>query len=75
MKMTQKEMVFKHLQEFGSITSWEAIMEYGATRLSDIIYRLRNDGYNIKSETVSTKNRYGEHTHFAKYILKGEENE
>ena len=70
--MTQKEMVFKHLKEFGNITSWEAIMEYGATRLSDIIYRLRKDGYDIQGETINTKNRYGENTHFTKYILKGE---
>ena len=30
--MTQIEKVLRHMQEFGSISSWEAIMEYGITR-------------------------------------------
>ena len=40
----QKEAISYHLKEFGSITSLEAIQEYGATRLSSIIYDLRKDG-------------------------------
>lgn len=35
---TQKSMILKHLKDVGNITSWEAIKEYGATRLSAIIY-------------------------------------
>ena len=73
--MTQEERVLRHLQDFGSITSWEAITEYGITRISARIYTLRQQGYNIESETINAKNRYGESTHFAKYILKGENNE
>lgn len=47
--MTKKQMVLKHLKTHGSITSWEAIELYRATRLSAIIYQLRNDGHNIES--------------------------
>ena len=36
--MNKTKAVMLHLQEKGSITSWEAIKEYGATRLSAIIY-------------------------------------
>ncbi len=39
--MTQRQQVLRHLQENGSITSWEAIMKFHATRLSGIIYSLR----------------------------------
>lgn len=67
--MTQKQMILKHLQDYGSITSWESIQEYGATRLSGIIYTLRKEGYNITDEWVYTKNRYGMNTEFKKYIL------
>lgn len=66
---TQKEMVLRHLQDFGSITSWEAIQEYGATRLSGIIYSLRQEGYKIISQNEKTINRYGKSVKFAKYTL------
>tara|TARA_Y100001938_G_C7954042_1_gene360771 strand:+ start:423 stop:686 length:264 start_codon:yes stop_codon:yes gene_type:complete len=41
--MSQKEQVRKHLEQYGSITSWEAITKYRITRLSGIIYILRHD--------------------------------
>ena len=38
-----------HLQSQGSITSWQAISLYRATRLSAIIFNLRKNGWNITS--------------------------
>ena len=67
--MTQKDMVLRHLQDYGSITSWEAIMEYGITRLSDVIFRLRNEGINIDSVTETKNNRYGAPTSYSRYTL------
>ena len=52
--MTQRQQVLRHLQENGSITSWEAIMKFHATRLSGIIYSLRKGGYPIVSTMEST---------------------
>ena len=66
--------ILRHLQEFGSITSWEAIMEYGCTRLSQYIYLLRKKGFVIEDEVVKSKNRFGESNHFKKYYLRGMEN-
>ena len=40
-----KDRILNHLEKYGSITSWEAIKEYGCTRLSQYIYLLRNEGY------------------------------
>ena len=40
--MNKTNAVQLHLIEKGTITSWEAIKEYGATRLSAIIYNLRH---------------------------------
>lgn len=69
--MTQTEKVLRHLEKFGSITSWDAIMEYGITRLSAKIYELRKNGYIITSERQSAKNRFGENVNFAVYRLGG----
>ena len=68
--MKMKERILRHLQENGSITTWEAIKEYGCTRLGHYIYLLRRkDGYNIIDEIVKDKNRYGDATHYKKYHL------
>ena len=69
--MTQAKAVLQHLQENGSITSWEAIVLFGATRLSAIIYLLRKEGYKIETTALTVKNRYGNMTNVAKYIFKG----
>lgn len=63
-----EERILNHLKDFGSITSWEAIKDYGCTRLSHYIWLLRKE-YNITDVTVKTKNRYGDNIHYKKYIL------
>jgi len=65
---TQKDAIKWHLKNYGHITSWEAIKEYGATRLSDIIFKLKKDGYNIHSTDEKIKTRFGRTTTIAKYL-------
>ena len=67
--MTQKEMVLNHLKEKGKITSMEAFRKYGVTRLSAVIFNLRDDGYDIETEYIKGKNRYREVTHYGEYKL------
>ena len=68
--MTKTNAVLNHLLEKGSITSWEAIKEYGATRLSAIIYNLRyRYGLNIITEDVEFTDRFGSKAKYGKYIL------
>lgn len=69
--MTQTERVIKHLKEYGSITPLEAIKEYEITRLGARIWGLRNSGYEIETQTETSKNRFGDKTSYAKYVLKG----
>ena len=72
MRHTNKtQKVLEHLKKHGSITSWEAITEYGATRLSAIIYNLRRD-YIIDTDMKQVTDRYGNDTRFAKYVYRGE---
>lgn len=71
--MTQKEMVLEYLDEFGEITPLEAYKDLGILRLAAVIFNLKQDGYAIKTETVTAKNRFGKLVTFAKYTVKGNE--
>jgi len=70
--MTQINQIRKWLKNGHSITSIQAIKRYGATRLSDIIYKLKAEGLYIDDEWLTGKNRYGNTTTFKKYFLKKE---
>jgi len=68
-KMTQKQRVLRHLEEYGNIEPMLALREYGIYRLSDVILKLRDMGYSIETKEIQTKNRFGEPARYAKYIL------
>lgn len=70
MKLTQCDRILRHLNDHGSITSLEAITEYGILRLASRINDLRRRGYNIVSTSVTGENRYNEKTHYSVYTLK-----
>lgn len=72
MKLTQNQMILMHLQDYGSITSIQAMQEYGIMRLASRINDLKREGYNIISETMKSKNRFGETVHYSVYRLKEE---
>jgi hypothetical protein len=48
--MEQKQIIAAHLKKHGRITSLEAIKLYTVTRLADVIYKLKKDGYDIYTE-------------------------
>lgn len=70
-KVTQRDRVLQYIQDFGSITSWEAYRELGITQLGARIFELKKRGYSFNTERVNTENRYGDRTHFDKYTLAG----
>lgn len=70
---TQTDAVLAHLQEYGSITSIQAIQEYGVTRLSAVIFKLRRSGHRITTEPFQVTTRYGTKAMPVKYILKKED--
>jgi hypothetical protein len=65
---SQSDAILWHLKTYGSITSYEAIREYGATRLSAIIFNHRKNGYQIDSFPIEKKTRFGRTTTIAKYF-------
>ena len=70
-RVTNKtEQVLEHLRKNGSITSWEAIEKYSATRLSAIIYNLRKNHVIDSIDSIFT-DRYGNQSTFTKYVYVG----
>lgn len=60
------------MTDYGSITSMEAMSEYGIMRLASRVSDLKRLGVPIISETVTGRNRYGEVTRYARYRLESE---
>lgn len=68
-KLTHKDRVLRHLQRYGKITTWDAIKDYGNTRLSQYIMLLRRENYVIINKRINFKNRFKENGHYDEYIL------
>ena len=64
--------ILEYLKKNKSITSMEAFEKFGATRLSAIIYTLRNEGYVIQNVERSSANRFGDKVRFVEYTYIGE---
>lgn len=71
--MTQCEKILRHMEDYGNITSLEAMQEYGIMRLASRISDLKRKGIPIRKETIRGKNRYGEAINYAQYSLCVEE--
>jgi len=63
----QSQRIIKWLEEFGSITQYEALTELGVMRLASRIAELKKRGIEIASDWVRVKNRYGEHCDIKRY--------
>jgi len=68
-KVSQVQLIADHLIKYGSISSIEAIEQFGCTRLSARIADLRKRGWPITSEMATAKNRYGHTTNYAVYRM------
>jgi hypothetical protein len=67
--MTKIQQVKDHLLKKKSITSWQAITLFKATRLSDIIFRLKKKEWVFNTQSVSSKDENGNPETYAKYTL------
>lgn len=65
--MTQHQRILQYLDDFGSITTYEAMIDLGVARLASRIHELRKGGVDIIGEPETAKNRYGEITHYIRY--------
>lgn len=73
--MTQRERVYRYMQEFGEITPMDAFNDLGVTKLATVISLLiREDNKPIIKEWTKSKNRFGETVSFMKYRIGEVEN-
>lgn len=68
--MTQKERIIEYINQFGSITSWQAYQDLGIMQLGARIDQLQKEGYVFKTEWEHKENRYGEPVSFKRYYIK-----
>ena len=66
---TQCQRIIKYLKDFGSITQLDALRDLGCMRLASRISELKQQGYQIASTYIHTKNRYGEPIKYKEYYL------
>lgn len=71
---TKKQRILEYMEEFGGITQRTAYM-LGSMRLSAVIFQLKKEGYNIKTEYLTVKNTDGSYSRIAKYSLADEEDD
>lgn len=69
MMTRQRDRILRHLKDHGSLTTLEALSEYGIMRCASRIDELRKDGWPIQTVPQQGYNRYGEKTTYAKYVL------
>ena len=68
--MNKTTAVLQWLKTHAGISSMEAIENFGATRLSAIIFNLRERGLNIETVMCDGRDRFGNATRFARYYLR-----
>ena len=66
---TQVDYILMYMNQFGSITTYEAFTELGITRLGARISEMRKNGHNIIGEIERRKNRFGKSVTFMRYRL------
>ena len=69
MKVSQCDRIVDYIKEEGFITQLEALRELGCFRLASRMCDLKKQGYQVKSEMIKVKNRYGEDVSIAKYTI------
>lgn len=67
--MNKTKLILRWMQQGRGITSAIAFEQFGTTRLSGIIYNLKKKGFDIHTEMVNGKDRYGNPVRYAVYTL------
>lgn len=66
--LTQKRVI-DYILDYGGITTLQANVDLGETRLSARIFELKKAGVPISYEWVNVSNRYGEQRRVKKYYV------
>lgn len=66
-----KERIISYMREFGSITTYNAFIDLGCSRLSEYIRQIKLT-HKVNDEWVYTLNRYNEKVKYKRYWLEEE---
>ena len=66
---TQCERIRQYIKDFGSITTYEAVMDIGVLRLGARISEMRKRGEKIRGEREYVRNRYKQRVPIMRYFL------
>jgi hypothetical protein len=74
-RITVKSAVLSYLKSGRALTSNDALIMFGTSRLGAVIHRLRKQGYDIRTNLIEVKAGTGKQTehnaHIASYSLLG----
>lgn len=73
-KPTQAQRVLDYIEQFGSITQYEALKDLGIMRLASRVSELKKRGHNITGRMITVKNRFGENCSVKQYSMGGDQN-
>lgn len=65
--MNQVQKILNYIDQFGSISSMEAFMDLGITRLAARISDIEHMGITIDHEMETSANRFGDKVHYTRY--------
>lgn len=68
-KIKQTSRIVKYIDDFGSITTLEAMRDIGVTNLHARLYDLKKEGYNVIGTPEQSENRYGDKVHYKRYRI------
>lgn len=69
--MTQSERIIAYIEEYGSITPYDAFVDLGITKLATRISEMTAQGMEFDRVMETSKNRYGQNVHYMRYSLRG----
>lgn len=64
-----QQRVFNYISDFGSITTLQAFVDLGESRLSARIFEMKEKGISVSFEWQEVKNRWGESRKVKKYVI------
>ena len=71
--MRQTEKIVQYMKMCGSITPVEAMRDLGVMRLAARISDIEASGVEIDRQMETSKNRFGEKTHYMRYSIRKDE--
>ena len=71
-KQTKIDMIKGHFLQGNSLTSNECLLMFGASRLADVVFKLKKPqygGHTFKTEMVTVKDQFGNECTVAQYTM------